>query len=341
MNFGENTPARGFLVGEKHDGIRQMFALIEQARMSIGFKSMSTLSTAYLNALAYAKERVQGPDLAKWADKTSPRVRIIEHPDVRRMLMLQKSHAEGLRALCYYASHIQDQVELKGGHAAPDAADLDRLNDLLLPVVKGFASEVVYEQLALSIQVLGGSGFVQDYPMEQYVRDQKIDSLYEGTTHMQALDLVFRKVARDGGATLTALGGQIAAEVGRAGGGPGGDRLAEPRERLGRALGELQRAIQALMARNAESVYHTGLHGNRILYALGKVVVGWRLIHNAAVALERLEEGGLTEEDRAFYEGKVTAARFYAREVLPEVTLARVVVEGSSTELMEVDEAAF
>ncbi len=232
-------------------------------------------------------------------------------------------------------------MELKGGHAAPDAADLDRLNDLLLPVVKGFASEVVYEQLALSIQVLGGSGFVQDYPMEQYVRDQKIDSLYEGTTHMQALDLVFRKVARDGGATLTALGGQIAAEVGRAGGGPGGDRLAEPRERLGRALGELQRAIQALMARNAESVYHTGLHGNRILYALGKVVVGWRLIHNAAVALERLEEGGLTEEDRAFYEGKVTAARFYAREVLPEVTLARVVVEGSSTELMEVDEAAF
>jgi alkylation response protein AidB-like acyl-CoA dehydrogenase len=341
MNFGEEKPARGFLMGDEHDGIRQMFALIEQARMSIGFKSMSTLSTAYLNALEYAKERIQGPDLAKWADKTSPRVRIIEHPDVRRMLMLQKSYAEGLRALCYYASHVQDQVELKGGHAAPAAAELDRLNDLLLPVVKGFASEVVYEQLALSIQVLGGSGFVQDYPMEQYVRDQKIDSLYEGTTHMQALDLVFRKVARDGGATLTGLGGQIAAEAGRGAEGPGGDRLAEPRERLGRALGELQRTFAALMARNAESVYHTGLHGNRVLYALGKVVVGWRLIHNAAVALERLAAGGMPEEEEVFYEGKVAAARFYAREVLPEVTLARVVVEGSTTELMEVAEAAF
>ncbi|MEJ2540578.1 MAG: acyl-CoA dehydrogenase, partial [Gemmatimonadota bacterium] len=341
MNFGEAEPARGFLMGEKHDGIRQMFALIEQARMSIGFKSMSTLSTAYLNALEYAKERVQGPDLAKWADKTSPRVRIIEHPDVRRMLMLQKSYAEGLRALCYYTSHIQDQVELEGGHGAPDAKELDRLNDLLLPIVKGFTSEIVYEMLALSLQTLGGSGFVQDYPMEQYVRDQKIDSLYEGTTHIQALDLVFRKVARDGGETLGRLAALIEAQAALGNDGPGGEALAEPRKRLGKALGEARAMFAALLAKNAESVYHTGFQGNRVLYALGRLVVGWLLVRNAAVALERLAADGLTEEDRGFYRGKGAAARFYAREVLPEVALDRRVVEEGSLELMELDEEAF
>jgi alkylation response protein AidB-like acyl-CoA dehydrogenase len=341
MNFGEDGVARGFLVGEKHDGIRQMFALIEQARMSIGFKSMSTLSTAYLNALEYTKERIQGPDLAKWADKTSPRVRIIEHPDVKRMLMLQKAYAEGLRALCYYASHVQDRVELEGGHGAPEAKELDRLNDLLLPLVKGFTSEIVYEMLSLSLQTLGGSGFVQDYPMEQYVRDQKIDSLYEGTTHIQALDLIFRKVARDGGETMGRLAGMIGAEAGRGSGGAGGAELAEPRERLGAALGEAQAMLETLMAKNAESVYHTGFQGNRMLQAVGKLVVGWLLIRNAAVALERLEAGGVTDDDRDFYQGKVAAARFYAREVLPEVALDRQVVAEGSLELMEVPEGAF
>lgn len=341
MNFGETKPARGFLMGDTHDGIRQMFALIEQARMSIGFKSMSTLSTAYLNALEYAKERVQGPDLAKWADKTSPRVRIVEHPDVKRMLMLQKSYAEGLRALCYHASHIQDRVELAGGHGAGEDRELDRMNDLLLPIVKGFTSEVVFELLSLSIQTLGGSGFVQDYPMEQYARDQKIDSLYEGTTHIQALDLVFRKIVRDRGETLGRLARTVGEEAARGNDGPGGDQLAEPRQRLAGALQDARDLFEALLARTAESVYHTGFHGNRALYALGKVVVGWLLIRNASVALEKLEAGGVSDEDRAFYQGKVAAARFFAREVLPEVSAARRIVEESSLELMELPEAAW
>ncbi|MFO0756718.1 MAG: acyl-CoA dehydrogenase family protein [Byssovorax sp.] len=200
MTFGDGKPARGLLLGGVHDGIRQMFHLIEQARMAVGMKSASTLSTAYLNALEYAKERVQGPDLKHATDKASPRVTIIHHPDVRRMLMSQKAHAEGMRALCLYAAFIQDQVEILGGHADKKAGAMDRLNDML-PLVKGIAREGLRAALPLA-QTLGGSGYLQDYPIEQYLRDQKIDLLYEGTTHCHPGVDLFRKIAKDGGATL-------------------------------------------------------------------------------------------------------------------------------------------
>jgi alkylation response protein AidB-like acyl-CoA dehydrogenase len=242
MTFGDRAPARGLLVGDRHDGIRQMFHVIEQARMGVGIKSMSALSTAYLNALAYTKERVQGPDLGRAADKASPRVRIIEHADVRRMLMAQKAHVEGMRALCLFAAHVQDQVDIKGGHGAGDADALDRLNDLLLPLVKGYCSEKTYELLSLSLQCFGGSGFCQDYPIEQYIRDQKIDSLYEGTTHIQALDLFFRKIARDGGATLRDLLGRVRQTIEA---NEGGAALAAERALVARALEDVEAIFAA------------------------------------------------------------------------------------------------
>src|ERR1700733_13422684 len=167
-------PAVGTLVGGVHDGIRQMFKIIEDARMMVGTKAIATLSTGYLNALDYARNRVQGADLTRNTDKTAPRVTIIAHPDVRRMLMLQKAYAEGMRALALYTASVQDGIQLGGGDPA--------LNDLLLPIVQGVGSERSYELLTLSLQTLGGSGFLQDYPIEQYIRDAKIDSLYEGTT---------------------------------------------------------------------------------------------------------------------------------------------------------------
>ncbi len=181
LTFGMNTPAVGYLVGDKHDGIRQMFRVIEYARMLIGTKAMGTLSTGYLNALEYAKERKQGPDLARATDKTAPRVPIIDHPDVRRMLMTQKAHAEGLRALVMYTAWVQDQAILH-----PEDDKWERRSDLLLPLVKGYSSEKAYELLSTSLQVLGGSGYTMDYPIEQYIRDAKIDSIYEGTTGIQA-----------------------------------------------------------------------------------------------------------------------------------------------------------
>ncbi len=333
--FGDPKPARGLLVGGVHDGIRQMFHVIEQARMAVGVKSMATLSTAYLNALAYANERVQGPDLLHATDKDSPRVKIVRHPDVRRMLMSQKAFAEGMRALCLYTAWVQDQVEIAGGHGAKEADDLDKLNDMLLPLVKGYCSEKAYEQLALSLQTFGGSGYCQDYPIEQYVRDQKIDTLYEGTTHIQALDLFFRKIARDGGATLQRLFGEIEAV---AKGEDGGAELAEERAALGRALDDVKGIYGAMMGKVSESLYHVGLQGNRILFATAELVIGWLWLRQAACAIRGKKE---RPEEAAFYDGKVAACRFWCKNVLPGLTLARKLISASSLELMQLADEAF
>jgi alkylation response protein AidB-like acyl-CoA dehydrogenase len=336
LTMGDGKPCKGLLVGGVHDGIRQMFMVIEQARMSIGFKSMSTLSTAYFNALEYAKERVQGPDLAKAMDKTAPRVAIIQHPDVRRMLMTMKSYAEGMRGLALYAAQLQDKVEILGGHKAEGTEELSRRSDLLLPLMKGGYSEKVYELLGTALQVFGGSGFVKDYPMEQYIRDQKIDSLYEGTTAIQALDFFFRKVAKDGGATLTALLMDVKKVVDDE---AGGDMLGDERLALSKALGNLEGIFGLMMQKVGESVYHAGLVGNRVLFAVTDTLLAWKLIEHAALAAEKLE--GANEADKAYYQGKIASARFFCREFLPSVAMTKKIVEGSTLDIMELPVESF
>jgi alkylation response protein AidB-like acyl-CoA dehydrogenase len=339
MTFGADKPARGLLVGEVHDGIRQMFHVIEHARMAVGVKAMSTLSTGYLNALAYAKDRVQGPDLLRMMDKAAPRVTIIHHPDVRRMLLAQKAHAEGLRALACYTASLQDRIELGGGHGAQASDGLDRLNDLLLPLVKGYGSEKAYELLALSLQCYGGSGYCQDYPIEQYIRDAKIDTLYEGTTHIQALDLFFRKVAKDGGETLRAFLGELGGAVAE---GKSIDAIAADAQAVERAFGELQGIFGAIMGKLGESPYHVGLQANRILVAVAETVIGALLLRQGVVAARALEGAGpATGTERAFYVGKLASLRYFTENVLPSLTLTRKLVEKSSLTLLELDEAAF
>ena len=186
-----------------------MFQVIEHARMMVGTKAIATLSTGYLNALEYAKTRVQGPDLAQAADKAAPRVTITHHPDVRRSLMTQKAFAEGLRALVLYTASIQDRIAVARANQT-HRRGRRRLNDLLLPIVKGYGSERSWVLLGTeSLQTFGGSGFSQDYPIEQYIRDAKIDTLYEGTTAIQGQDLFFRKIVRDQGRALGDLSAQI------------------------------------------------------------------------------------------------------------------------------------
>lgn len=331
---GGDTVCRGWLVGGVHDGIRQMFHVIESARMAIGVKSMSQVSTAYLNALAYAQERVQGPDLLKAADKTSPRVEIIRHPDVRRMLMHLKAHAEGMRALCYFVATLNQQMIDAGGYSADK--DTGRLIDLMLPLVKGYSSERGYDLLNTALQVFGGSGYVQDHPMEQYIRDQKIDSIYEGTTHIQALDLLFRKVARDGGVTLRGLMGRIQKTVETE---VGGEALKDARARLARGLADAQGMFMALMGKVGQSAYHAGMQGNRVLMALAELVIGWLLIEHAGVAAEKLPTAKGADVD--FYTGKIASAQYFADNVLPGLTLTRKLVEASSLALMDLPDAAF
>ena len=334
LTLGAAAPCRGLLVGGVHDGIAQMFQIIEYARMGVGTKSMTTLSTAYRNALAYTRIRKQGADLTRAADKAAPRVEIIRHPDVRRMLMLQKCVAEGLRALILYTAHVQDQVAMAEGTHDDTARALDARNDLLLPLVKGYSSEKVYELLAVSLQCFGGSGYCTDYPVEQYIRDQKIDSLYEGTTHIQALDLVFRKVARDRGATLTALMTDLGRDVA---GLPA--ELALEQAALGKAAADVTAIFTTILPRAMQSPYHVGLHGNRVLFALAELVIGWRLAVGARVALAR--RAGASDADRAFYDGKLAAVRFYCKEVLPSVGLARSIIEAGDLGLMDLSDDAW
>jgi alkylation response protein AidB-like acyl-CoA dehydrogenase len=343
---GHGVPAKAWLLGDVHDGIRQMFMIIESARMMVGTKAIAMLSSGYLNALEYARERVQGADLLRMADKTAPRVSILHHPDVRRSLLLQKSYAEGLRALVCYTATWQDRVNL--AQAVGDEQGLrlaKRVNDLLLPLVKGCGSERAYELLGSeALQTFGGSGFLQDFPLEQYVRDSKIDTLYEGTTAIQSLDLFFRKIAKDGGKALLAVAGEVQAFLESE---SGNGRLKEERAALGRALGEVQRMVAVmtgwLVDANGDeprALYKVGLHSRRFLLATGDLVVGWLLQRQAEVALRALA-GEVSSADRAFYEGKVAAARFFAAEVLPRLGADRRVVESAGLDAMELAEEAF
>ena len=336
VHYGGSAPCRALLVGDKHDGIRQMFHIIEDARMAVGVKSMGTLSTAYLNALAYTKDRKQGPDLLRATDKHAPRVAIVKHPDVRRMLMSQKAHAEAMRALIFWTAFIQDQVAIRGGHGSSEAAALDALNDLLLPLVKGWSSDATSAQLALSLQCLGGSGYCDDYPMEQYIRDQKIDTLYEGTTHIQSLDLFFRKVARDGGATLQGLIGRVRASLDAELAVPA---LAKEHAALTEATGEVEAIFMTMLGKVNESLYHAGLQGNRVLFALAELVGGWLLLQHAALALSKRE--GASDADSAYYDGKVASARWWAENVLPTIAHTRSLIERGSLDLMELSDESF
>jgi alkylation response protein AidB-like acyl-CoA dehydrogenase len=346
LTFGGDParPAVGFLVGGVHDGIRQMFMVIEHARMLVGSKAIETLSTGYLNALEFAKTRVQGPDLARQFDKTSPRVTIINHPDVRRMLMQQKAYAEGLRALMLYTATQQDAVQMAAAGGGQDAAAAAR-NDLLLPLVKGVGSERAYETLTLSLQTLGGSGFLQDYPIEQYIRDAKIDSLYEGTTAIQSLDFFFRKIGRDQGATVMALFAEIAAF---AAADNGNGRLKTERAAIAEGLAHVEAALTAMTGfalaslERPEEVYKVGLTSVRLLLAVGDLIIGWLLGRQAEVALRALDNGeSLSDADRDFYAGKLAVAKFFATTVLPRLESDRKIIEQTTTDLMDVPEGAF
>ena len=357
VRFGEvdEVPAVGTLLGDVHDGIAQMFKIIESARMMVGTKAIATLSTGYLNALDYAKERVQGADMTRMTDKTAPRVTITHHPDVRRSLMLQKAYAEGLRALVLYTASQQDAVALaadaRGDEDFDDGSPEDlavRLNDLLLPLVKGCGSERAWTLLGTeSLQTFGGSGFLQDYPVEQYVRDAKIDTLYEGTTAIQAQDFFFRKIVRDKGRALSHLAGQVAEFVK---GDPGDGSLARERALLGAAMDDVQAIVGTMVGHltasdprtggDPRSLYLVGQNTTRLLMATGDLVVGWLLLRQAEVAQAALSAGA-TGKDADFYTGKVAAARFFARTRLPRISAERAVAESTDNALMDVPEAAF
>ncbi len=340
MNLGEKEPAVGYLLGDVHNGIAQMFKVIEFARMMVGTKAIATLSAGYQQALKYAKDRVQGPDLTKASDKASPRVTIINHPDVRRSLMVQKAYSEGMRALVLYTASIQDAIAI--ALAEKDDAkikDLEALNDLLLPIVKGYGSEKSWVLLGTeSLQTFGGSGFTQDWPLEQYVRDAKIDTLYEGTTAIQGLDFFFRKIVKDGGRAIGLLGKEIGSFC------ASGGELQDEKAALAKALEDVNSMMGAMVGfamesqEKPEEIYKTGLNTTRLLMSVGEIIIAWLLLRQAEVALSKMPNAG---KDSDFYTGKVAAAKFFIQTVLPHIRAELKILQSESGALMEIPESAY
>ena len=340
MNLGEKEPAVGYLLGEVHQGIAQMFKVIEFARMMVGTKAIATLSAGYQQALAYAKVRVQGGDMKVMNDKASPRVTIINHPDVRRSLMVQKSYSEGMRALVLYTASIQDAIAIaRSENDEERIGDLEALNDLLLPIVKGYGSEKSWVLLGTeSLQTFGGSGFTQDWPLEQYVRDAKIDTLYEGTTAIQGLDFFFRKIIKDKGRAIGLLAKEINTFA------TSGGALAEEKLLLGKALEDVNAIMGTLVGfamesqNNSEEIYKAGLQTSRLLMSVGETIIAWLLLRQADIAIEKSASPG---RDADFYAGKIAAAKFFIRTVLPHLAAERIIVEAENGSIMEIAETAF
>jgi alkylation response protein AidB-like acyl-CoA dehydrogenase len=318
LNFGDNDRCIGELVGTVENvGMSQMFRMMNGARIAVGIQGLATAAAAYLNAVQYAHERKQGPHYTHWKDPTAPRVAIIEHPDVRRMLMDLKSHTEGIRALIVKLAWHGDSARTLTGRDQEKTAYHRGQVDLLTPLVKSFASDEAFRLAAVAIQVYGGAGYLKDHPVEQYTRDAKIFSIYEGTNHIQAMDLVGRKMGQAGGAHFQAFLQDVAGFVEA--------HKADPT--LGQAVELLASGQEALMSSamtllgwsQSENLGLIGLNASRVLTMMSQVAVGWMLLEAAGVAQKALAGGVSSDEEKAFYSGKIQSALWFARNVLPGV----------------------
>jgi hypothetical protein len=343
LNFGENDQCEGELVGTVENlGMPQMFKMMNGARIGVGLQSVSVASAAFLNALEYAKERKQGPNIRNWKDANAPRVAIIEHPDVRRMLLDMKARVEGIRCLIVKLARHQDGVVMNQGK--DDAAAAYHLGqvDLLVPLVKAYGSDQSFRICETAIQTYGGVGYTKDYPAEQYCRDSKIFSIYEGTNHIQSMDLVGRKLGQNGGANLQAFLGDIGKFI--------AENASHPA--LGPSVKELQAAHEAVagMAMRMLGWFQMGqmqmvpLVSTRFLEMMSELAVGWLLLEGARIAIEKtkaLPEGEEGAKDRAFYAGKTLAAKYFAMNVLPSVKAKADILGREDTSALDIADTAF
>jgi alkylation response protein AidB-like acyl-CoA dehydrogenase len=342
LNFGDAGTCRGWPVGGEsklNQGMPQMFKLMNSARIAVGIQGLSVASSAFLNAVEYAKERKQGASMAHWKDPTAPRVPIIEHADVRRMLLDMKARVEGIRALIVKLAQHNDWVEVLRGKDEQKAAYHQGQVDLLVPLVKAYGSDQGFRVCETAIQTYGGVGYTKDFPVEQYCRDAKIFSIYEGTNHIQAMDLVGRKLGQAGGANLQAFLADVAQFVQKHAAdatlGPAVKTLSLAQEALGGS------AMRLLMWFQTGNVALVPLQANRFLEMMAETTVAWLLLEGAAIALEKKKSVPAGHPDAAFYEGKIAAGLYYARNVLPGVELKAKLMGEEDKSPLDLSDAAF
>ncbi|WP_428263141.1 acyl-CoA dehydrogenase [Haliangium sp.] len=341
LNFGENDDCIGELVGsEEQQGIRQMFHLMNLARIGVGIQGLAVASSAYLNALDYAKDRKQGSDIAHRKDSNAPRVPIIKHADVRRMLIDMKSKVEGIRALAMKLTMHNDHARIaRDGGDEKAALYHEGQVDLLVPLLKAYATDQAFLICSTAIQVYGGAGYLKDWPVEQYCRDSKIFSIYEGTNHIQALDLVGRKLGQKGGMNYQAFAKDVHTFI----------AANKDNEAIRDGVASLSSAIEALTGTamrfwgwlKDHKVDMVPLVANRFLEMMSETTIGWLLLEGAAIADKAAADLADGHPDKAFYQGRVYSAMFYAVDVLPGVAHKASLIAKEAREVLEIPEAAF
>ncbi len=322
MAYGDNGGAVGYLLGEPNRGLEYMFIMMNAARLGVGVQGIALGERAYQRALAYAKDRKQGRD----ALTGEALVSIDKHPDVRRMLLLMKSRVEACRAMAYYTASLLDRVHVGGADAEQQKRDLF-MAEFMIPLVKGGGTEMSIDVTSLGVQVHGGMGFIEETGAAQHWRDSRITTIYEGTTGIQANDLLFRKLMRDQGATAKVVFGEVYATA-KALGASGKPELMAMGQKLGNALKAWTGATEWLAANVRSNLSGVMTAAVPYLHLAVTVTGGWLMAKSALAAAGYLDKG---EGDLPFYRAKITSARFYADQMLPQAaSYAEIVMAGDS-----------
>ena len=325
--------AKGWLVGEENKGLAAMFIMMNAARLGVGIQGLSQAEVAYQNAVAYALDRRQGRALTGPAEPEQQADPIFVHPDVRRMLMDAKAFTEGMRALCLWGAL---QVDLSHKAATEEEREqADMLIGLLTPVIKGYGTDKGYEVATNMQQVFGGHGYIEEWGMSQFVRDARIAQIYEGTNGVQAMDLCGRKLAQKGGAAVQAFFKVVGDDIAEA---KGDETLAPLAEAMEKALGQQQAATMWFMQNAMQNPNHLGAGAHHYMHIMGIVTLGWMWLRMAKVAQAALAAG---TDDKAFYEAKLTTARYYMDRYLPDAGALRRKLETGSDSMMALSEEAF
>ena len=337
LTLGGKGKCIGTLLGQENKGMKAMFLMMNEARFGVGVQGYSLGATSYANAVAYAKERIQGRDLLNFMNADAPSVNIIKHPDVRRQLLWMKSYVEGMRGMLYFVAHCFDRAE-----TAADAAEKEKcqgLIEFLTPVLKAYCTDKGFDVCAMGCQVYGGYGYIREYPQEQLVRDCKITSIYEGTNGIQAMDLLARKLGMNGSKPFKDFLGEIGAVAARA---KKFDELKAMAGIVEKAMGRLGEVAMTIGATAmSEKVLDAFASATPFLEAVGDVVMGWMHLWRATVASEILKAGVKVKKDEPFYIGQVKTAEFYLTSVFPAVMGKLDGVAAMNTAVMQMPEDAF
>jgi len=336
LTLGGKGECIGELLGEENKGMRAMFLMMNEARLLVGMQGFCCASASYMNAVNYARERLQGKNLLQMMDPDAPSVPIIQHPDVRRMLISMKAYVEGMRSLLYYAGFLTDRISVSADEA--EKVTLQGIIDLLIPICKGYVTDKSFEVCSTGVQVYGGYGFTKEYPQEQLLRDCRITMIYEGTNGIQAMDLLGRKLGMNKGKPIMDLMGEIQKTLTQA---KAIESLADYAARLEKAINRLGEVAMHLGATAmSPKVMSAFAFAHPFLDAAGDVMLAWMLLWRGVVAAQKLETG-VKKKDQAFYEGQLKSVQYFTQAVLP-VTMGKMdAIMTTSSAAVDISEDGF